>query len=260
MKQKFYKIEGAGNDFVFIDDRSLAFPLKKQLVQHLCHRRYGIGSDGLVVMRPSSLADCHMVYFNADGSEASFCGNALRCTALALRACGHGAQEEFLVETAKGVMRCTLRGEQIETTFPTPALLFRFAPVVGKDMSFFVVDTGVPHAVAIVEDLASIDVHSLGRKVRYHPQLGDQGANVTFAKILGPDKVSIRTYERGVEGETLSCGSGAVAAAYIIAKQQKSSRLSVNTRGEDQFEIDTVNWFLTGPARLAFEGEIDIST
>src|SRR5579883_2078693 len=106
--RKFYKLEGAGNDFVFIDDRSQTFSLKDpNLIKRLCNRRYGIGADGLVILRPSAQGDCRMVYFNADGGEASFCGNALRCTALALRAAGEN-QEEFLIETPKGIMRSSL--------------------------------------------------------------------------------------------------------------------------------------------------------
>jgi diaminopimelate epimerase len=252
--RKFYKLEGAGNDFVFIDDRSMAFPLNdRELIKRLCHRRYGIGADGLVLLRPSTVADCRMIYFNSDGGEAAFCGNALRCTALALRSCGE-VKEEFFVETQKGVMRATLKGDHIETSFPTPALLCRFLPFAGKDQSFYVVDTGVPHAVGVVDDISALDVYELGRRIRHHSQLGPEGANVTFAQLLGPEKVSIRTYERGVEGETLSCGSGAVAAAYVASKLQPASRVAVKTRGDDQFEIDTVNWLLRGPARLVYEG------
>lgn len=256
--RKFYKLEGAGNDFVFIDDRSETFSFQDpSLIQRLCNRRYGIGGDGLVVLRPSSCADCRMFYFNADGSEASFCGNALRCAALALRAAGE-SKEEFMIETPKGVMRSSLRKEKIETTYPTPVLLFRFLPAAGKEQSFYVVDTGVPHAVGVVDDISALDVYELGRKIRYHAQLGPEGANVTFAQLLGPDNISIRTYERGVEGETLSCGSGAVAAAYVASKMKPTSRIAIKTRGDDQFEVDTVNWLLTGPARLVYEGTVEL--
>ncbi len=252
MRRPFFKLHGAGNDLIFFDDRLLTFPVDRNRIQRLCHRRYGIGADGLVLIQPSTHADGRIIYFNADGGEASFCGNALRCSALALRACGQD-KSEYSIETSKGVMRCIFRGDQVQTTFPVPSMRLR-ASVILNEMSFDLVEAGVPHAVAIVDNLSSLSVSEIGRMVRFHPKLGSEGANVTFMQRTGPQEISIRTYERGVEGETLSCGSGAIAAACVAG----GARLMVKTRGNDQFEIDTATWHLTGPACMVFSGVIDL--
>jgi diaminopimelate epimerase len=260
MWRKFYKLHGAGNDFVFIDDREETFPLAEQsLIARLCHRRYGIGSDGLVVLRPSSLADCRMIYFNADGKEASFCGNALRCAALAMRACGYG-QEDFFIETPKGVMRSSIRKEQIETSFPLPVVRHwpLILPIEEKNRPFYVVDAGVPHAVCLVDDLDSLHVNEVAPAIRFHPLLAPEGANVTFVDLSNGRSIAIRTYERGVEGETFSCGSGAVAAAYVISELHKAPKVAVKTRAGDWFEVDTIKWLLTGSACLVYEGSVCI--
>lgn len=260
MQIHFYKLEGAGNDFVFIDDPNALFPHdQSHLIQNLCHRRYGIGADGLVLLRSSALADGRMVYFNADGQEAAFCGNALRCSALALRLKGCKRQVLF-VETAKGVMRCTFCGEYIQTTFPIPSLCISSItlPEVDATLSFSLIDTGVPHAVGIVEEVDSLDVQVLGKMIRHHPVFSPEGTNVTFIQVIGEESAYIRTYERGVEAETMACGTGVVAAAYLVSKIQKSAYVTIRTRGADTFTVDTANWLLTGPARLVFEGSIVI--
>lgn len=259
MTCRFFKLEGAGNDFVFIDDFEEKFPDNHtELIRQICERRYGIGSDGLVLLRPSSVADCRMIYFNADGKEALFCGNALRCTLLALRACGHHAPT-CTVESRRGVMRCSLRGDCVQTTFPNPQIVNVHAlEIDGQNLAFTLIDSGVPHAVTIVEHLDRVDVRQLGRAVRFHPDLGVQGANVTFVE---PNTVlRIRTYERGIEDETLSCGSGVMAAACLMRHTTQQKEITIATRGKHCFSIDTEQWLLTGPARLIFEGHLKLAS
>lgn len=200
----FWKYHGSGNDFIILNDEDLKKP---SIVRSLCSRKTGIGADGILFCLPSSQANCSMEIFNADGSEASFCGNGLTCMAL------HLAKPKSLIETPRGIFSCKL-GKLIDVELPTATFqdeveLFGY--------KIFIIDTGVPHGVIFVEDIHSVDVKTLGKTIRFHPMFKPYGINVNFVEKK-EDFLLVRTYERGVEAETNSCGTGGAAAAVALKK------------------------------------------
>jgi diaminopimelate epimerase len=249
---KFCKYHGAGNDFILVDNRELCFPVADaKLIHYLCHRHMGIGADGLILLQKGDLADGKMRIFNADGSEAAMCGNGIRCLFHFGQSLGF-FQERAEIETQAGILSCSSQGSHVSVLLPSPS----FTP----DLE--VVDTGVPHAVIFVEDLAAVDVEKRGREVRFHPRFSPSGVNATFAQILPEQKsVKIRTYERGVEKETLACGTGALAAAFVaIQKFSLTPPLNVLPPSNEILEIDfsKKGMELKGPASLIFTGDIII--
>jgi diaminopimelate epimerase len=214
----FSKYQGAGNDFVLMDfSRSVPPDDLSEFARRLCHRQLGIGADGLLLLLPSSVADYRMRIFNADGSEPSMCGNGIRCLVDFIQKHKNGAAE-VLIETPSGVLRCRRIGEEISVNLGVPAVMHW--PIELPQGMAFVVDTGVPHAVLFVDALDQIAVEEEGRKVRFHFE--PHGVNVNFV-FMKEGKIAIRTYERGVEGETLACGTGAAAAAFVAMKQHNLS-------------------------------------
>jgi diaminopimelate epimerase len=215
LKIPFVKYHGAGNDFVLIDlrqsNRLLDFAT---FARRVCERRWGIGADGLLLVLPSSIADCRMRVFNADGSEPSMCGNGIRCVAdFLLKQEG----DELKIETLHAVLKCRKVAHEIAVHFGTPSIVHW--PIELPEGLAYVVNTGVPHAVLFVDDLDILDVASLGCKIRSDPSFAPHGANVNFAHINAEKKIALRTYERGIEGETAACGTGAAAVAYVAFKQ-----------------------------------------
>lgn len=219
MRYKLSKYQGAGNDLIIIDDRPARFPQSKELIQKLCHRNYGIGSDGLILVREDPLADFRMVFFNPDGGEVSMCGNGIRCVVEFLRKTGI-QKETYQIATAKKIYSCKIEGEKIHVNMGAPAILHWDYPVEveGAHWRCYVVDSGVPHAVIFTEDLQKQDVKGLGRAIRNHPCFSPEGVNVSFIELSSPESIHIRTYERGVEAETLACGTAAVASAFIARR------------------------------------------
>jgi diaminopimelate epimerase len=229
LKIPFIKYQGAGNDFILIDFRHGEMELDlASFARTACERRWGIGADGLLLLLPSSVADYRMRIFNADGSEPTMCGNGIRCLANFLFK-QEGAPFNLAIETLHGILHCRKAGEQIAVNLGPPSVLHW--PIQMEYGPVYVVHTGVPHAVVFVENVDVIDVNSLGRKIRFDRCFAESGVNVNFVMLKSQNTLRVRTYERGVEGETLACGTGAAAAAYVASVQLKlSSPMTIQTR------------------------------
>jgi diaminopimelate epimerase len=257
----FYKYQGTGNDFIMVDNRLNSFPKENtQLIEQLCDRRFGIGADGLILLENHTTYDFKMVYFNSDGNESSMCGNGGRC----------------LVAFAKqlGIIEATAEFEAVDG--------YHFAKIIGDDLlslqmkdvdriavhqDYSFLNTGSPHHVQLVSDLKNLDVKTEGAKIRYSDLYGNAGSNINFVHQLENDIFAVRTYERGVEDETLSCGTGATAvgiAMHHVGKTKSNSidlqveggKLSVQFKENNGVYSDV---FLVGPATFVFEGIIDLA-
>jgi len=271
MKSDFFKMQGGGNDFVLIDNRrGLVSPEKgSEIARILCERRFGIGADGLILIESSLSHAFKWRFFNADGSVAEMCGNGARCAArFAFETEISG--DELSFETLAGVIHARVKGRDVAIRLTEPCeLKTDLAPsgLTGvKDGSLLVdfVNTGVPHAVIFWNDLSIAPVNELGRQVRYHDIFAPRGTNVNFMQVVGDDRLKVRTYERGVEGETFACGTGAVACSIVSAfKGLVSSPVSVETSGGEvlgvEFRQDKDTFsdvWLKGPAIITYKGEL----
>lgn len=267
MTLKFTKMNGAGNDFVVIDNRTLETNLSKKQIALLCDRHRGVGADGLLAVEPSeSGADVKFRYYNADGGEAEMCGNGARCFGRFTARLLEGNPTSLTFETIAGTLKAELIGEEVCIDMSDPIDLELGAPVE----SIAPVDnlnTGVPHAVVFTDDLKNCEIVKNGAAIRYHDHYAPNGTNANFVGILAPDHLAVRTYERGVEGETLACGTGITACALIHhLKTGAPSPIKIDVQGGDTlsigFEPGPDQSFskvtLTGPADFVFEGEITI--
>ncbi len=264
----FTKMNGAGNDFVLLDNRSGELDLSRDQIARVCDRHRGIGADGVLVLeQPANGADFRMRYYNADGGEAEMCGNGARCFArFAARAAGPFQQLTF--ETPAGVIGARLVGELVtlQMSEPNDLRLGLEVPVGGEKFAASYIDSGVPHVVVPVARIEEVDVRSLGSALRHHPMFAPRGANANFSEQRGPHHIAIRTYERGVEEETLACGTGVVASALLFAANDNvSGPIDVLVRGGDTLQVDfkrSGDHFsevtLTGPADFVFDGEIEL--
>jgi diaminopimelate epimerase len=274
---RFTKMTGAGNDFIVIDNRDGAIPEegRRALFEKWCRRRLDVGADGvLLVERPEgSDADFRMRYYNADGGEAESCGNGARCISRFAYLIG-AAGESMAFETQAGLCRARMAGDDVILTMSDPFDLNRDIALnlpELEDGNVDVINTGVPHAVVFVDNIEDVDVQRLGAKIRYHEAFRPAGVNANFAKLEGEDLIRVRTYERGVEGETLACGTGSIAVALIAAlKGMVRSPVSIQTTGGPILKIhfeqrenpadassgrfDDVR--LEGEARIVYEGVI----
>lgn len=265
-KLTFYKMSGSGNDFVLIDNRGKLLDQDPQeFAKKICHRRLSVGADGLILLEPSDVADFKMRIINADGSEAEMCGNGGRCIARLAHMLGV-AKEKMAFETLAGLIRAEVRGARVTLQMAKPHSLRMNLdiPVNGSRYTVHVINTGVPHAILFVEDLDGAPVFELGRRLRYHEAFQPAGTNVDFVQVTGPSTIQIRTYERGVEDETLACGTGATASAMIAAALGKvTSPVAVTVRSG---ELLTVHFekrdgtfeevFFEGDVRLVSQGEL----
>jgi diaminopimelate epimerase len=265
---RFTKMNGAGNDFVLFDNRAGDIDLNRSDIVRLCDRHRGIGADGILLLeKPSNHADFRMRYFNADGGEAEMCGNGARCFARFANKVA-GAREKLSFETPAGVISAKLVGDLVtlNMTDPTGLRLNIKLTVAEEHKVVHFIDSGVPHVVIPVSRIDDVDVQSQGAAVRHHKMFSPAGANVNFIDRRGPNKIAIRTYERGVEDETLACGTGIVASALILAATENvTGPITVVARGGDELQVgfetngnDFRNVTLTGPAEFVFEGMIDI--
>jgi len=265
---RFTKMNGAGNDFVLIDNRAGNVHLNRDQIATLCNRHRGIGADGILLLeKPSNRADFRMRYFNADGGEAEMCGNGARCFARFANKVA-GAQDKISFETLAGVISAQLNGDLVtlQMTEPTDLRLNVKLPVGGRNRTVNFVNSGVPHVVIPVSRIDDVDVRREGAPIRYHEMFSPKGANVNFIEKRGDWKIAVRTYERGVENETLACGTGVVASAIIFAASENiNGPVGVLVRGGDELqvgfektEMQFRNVTLTGPADFIFEGTIEI--
>ena len=269
MKIEFVKISGSGNDFVLIDDREsrLADIDIKKLVRYLAKRRIGVGADGVIFLRESDSASIAMRYYNSDGSEAAICGNGLRCAAYFARMLGLPA--EISIETGAGVVHANVDGNMVTVSMPDVKLVANNVEIIIDTLPlvFDLFDSGVPHAVTMVEDVETVPVSYWGRIVRWHKEFAPEGANVDFVEVVDDNTVKIRTYERGVEEETLSCGTGAVASAVAAARKGLvKPPVSVLVKLPDTLIVnfepklpDAVNVKLKGRVDFVFEGKITLN-
>ena len=268
MMLTFTKMNGAGNDFVVLDNRDEKLALTGAQIARLCDRHRGVGADGLLAVEPAQNgADYRMRYYNSDGGEAEMCGNGARCFARFAQRVG-GKQGNVSFETQAGVINARFFGElvQIQMSDPHSLRLGETLEIAGEKLVVHSVNTGVPHAVVFVEDLESVDIRKLGAALRRHAHFAPKGANANFAQAMDSQTIAIRTYERGVEDETLACGTGMVACALIHHElASAASPIAVRVRGGDTLEIGFEksrgifqNVTLTGPADFAFDGQIEV--
>lgn len=258
VKVRFAKMHGADNDFVMIDDREARLPLTRELVARIANRPDGIGCEGVIVVRKSDSADFAMRFFNPDGSEAELCGNGARCVSAFARAIGAAKAASMRFETLAGVIDAQVLDDgRVTVTMPEP-----------KDLRTDFVNSGVPHKIVPVDDLAAVDVASEGRRIRYSDEFAPDGTNVDFVRFRSPHALDIRTYERGVEGETGACGTGSVAAAVVgVMQHGLEFPVDVHTQGGHVLTVDCrksgagmSRITLTGPVKWTFSGEIEIET
>jgi len=261
MKLQFEKYQGTGNDFIMVMDWDQTFPIQQHFIQDLCTRKFGIGADGLILVQPDPQADYRMVYFNSDGRESTMCGNGGRCIAHFAQQKGvAGKNQQF---TARDGLHEAKVGDQ------TVALTMQSVDAVKKANETYILDTGSPHYVSFVEDTQKTDVKNNGHRIRNSEQFRKAGINVNFVSIEAADTIHVRTYERGVEAETLSCGTGVVASAIAYHKDQHKvlghHAIQVHTFGGTlrvHFDAPQTDHYeqiwLEGPVANVFSGSINI--
>lgn len=267
MKIKFLKMSGAGNDFIVIDNRLGVIDHYNcaDFVENVCRRGVSVGADGVILIARSDKADFKWHYFNADGSEAEMCGNGARCVARFAFLEGI-AGENLSFETLAGIIHAEVLGHRVKLEMPRPHgfdLDIRL-PIEGKEYTVNFINTGVPHAVKFVQELENYDVLKMGKEIRFHPHFEPAGANANFIVVQDRSHINIRTYERGVEGETLACGTGSVAAALIAAvKGFADSPVNLRTRSGSLLTVhfdrdgnDFRSVYLEGEARVIYEGNL----
>ena len=265
----FVKMSGAGNDFVVIDNRSLGRALTREQIAFLCDRHFGIGADGLLAVEPAdqSEADFRMRYYNADGGEAEMCGNGARCFARFVHPLRRAQAEKVRFLTPAGLITGEYVSDEvrINLTAPTETRVNQRADFGWGEIEYHFMNTGVPHAVVYIPDVEQAEVVAHGRAIRRSP-IFPRGTNVNFVQVTDSGKLIVRTYERGVEDETLACGTGVVAAALLTNRVQRLALpLCVKVRGGDVLTVDARtegdafhDVTLTGPATEVFSGEIKI--
>jgi diaminopimelate epimerase len=262
---EFYKMSGSGNDFIIIDNRDLSLNVGNlpDFVRAVCRRQISVGADGLLLIEPSKSADFKWQFFNSDGSIAEMCGNAARC--VARFSCLKGiAGGKMSFETLAGIISAEVNNDVVKVRLTDPSPVQSIGKLVIDDCQFVLdsVDTGVPHTVTFVDNLETCTVFEWGRKIRRHESFQPRGTNANFAAVLGRHKMKVRTYERGVEDETLACGTGAVAAVLTAAERglvdspvdaivQSGETLRIYfTRKDERFcEI-----YLEGKVKIIYQG------
>lgn len=261
MKIHFYKYHGTGNDFVMLDGRNKKFKmLSEKQINQLCHRQFGIGADGLIVITKNNKFDFEMLYFNADGKPGSMCGNGGRCTIAFANQLGIIKNKtEFMAFDGRHQGAINIKGE----------VTLKMNDVNGIESKGldYEINTGSPHYIIFNKEISKINVFAEGQKVRYNKTYANKGINVNFVEIK-KNELFVRTYERGVENETLSCGTGVTAAAIAFASLEKKKKnyginiktpggkLKVSFKTNDHKNFSDIH--LTGPATLVYQGQINI--
>ena len=267
MKLKFWKMHGAQNDFVLFDDRSGGFPVgDRAFIEHIATRHSGIGSEGVILIQQSAVADFRMRFFNPDGGEVEMCGNGARCVARLAFDLGV-VEKKMTIETLAGPLKAQVMQKEVRLWMPDP-LGWRMdssLELAGRSLIYSFVNTGVPHVVIRTGELCEVDVCGTGSAVRRHRDFAPAGTNVNFMEVSPNGELTVRTYERGVEAETLACGTG-VTACGLIAAKHGWVKLPVNIQvaSGDVLVVDgqltadgANNVTLTGPTEYIFEGTIE---
>ena len=264
MSIPFYKMSGSGNDFIIIDNREKIIREKglTSFIKVVCARKYSVGANGLILIEPSKVSDFKWRFFNSDGSIADMCGNGARCVSRYAFVKGISTNE-VKFETTRGIIEAEVKENKVKLKMPDPTNLYLNCEIKDSpNLSF--IDTGVPHAVVTVDDIENAPVVKLGKKIRFHDAFMPEGTNVNFMQFTDKKGLSIRTYERGVEDETLACGTGAIACALIGASIKKiDSPINVLTWGGetliiyfDKNETEFKNIYLEGDARIIYDGKL----
>ena len=260
MQLEFYKYQGTGNDFVMVDNRSEFFPKKDiKLREKLCDRRFGIGGDGLILLENDSVTDFKMVYYNSDGNQSSMCGNGGRCLVAFAKKLNVIQNNTTFIAT-DGLHHATITDNGLVSLQMIDVTKVKINP------EYVYMNTGSPHHVQIVEDLENYDIKGNGARIRYGDLYGKEGSNINFVKQIDENTFSLRTYERGVEDETLSCGTGAtaVAIAMNVLGKTNASSINLNVQGGklivsfDKNDSIFTQVTLKGPAEFVFKGTIEI--
>lgn len=260
MEITFYKYQGTGNDFIMIDNRKQIFAKNdSRLIEKLCDRRFGIGADGLILLENDATADFKMVYYNSDGNQSSMCGNGGRCLVAFAKQLGVIENKATFIAT-DGLHHATISDDGIVS------LQMKDVDNVNIEEDYVFLDTGSPHHVQLVDDLKNYPIKEKGAEIRYGKLYGQAGSNVNFVHQNDTDTFSVRTYERGVEDETLSCGTGVTAVAIAMKATGKtdSNEIKLNVEGgklEVSFKEISGKYmdvFLKGPAAFVFEGSIGV--
>lgn len=263
-KLAFIKMVASGNDFVVIDNRDRIIDPTPAWVRRICERRLGVGADGVLIIEPSKIADFKMRIVNADGSEAEMCGNGARCAAKFARM-KKIADSQMCFETIAGVIIAKVIRSQVKVklTDPIDLILNKELTVDDHQLTVHCLNTGVPHTVLIVEDIEEVKVRELGHQIRWHPAFAPAGSNVNFIQIIDEQSIKIRTYERGVEDETLACGTGSAASACLACLLGLvKPPVKMLTRGGEVLEIGfdkiagrILHLYLSGRVQVVYWGQ-----
>ncbi|OGX24302.1 MAG: diaminopimelate epimerase [Omnitrophica WOR_2 bacterium RIFCSPHIGHO2_02_FULL_45_21] len=268
-KLEFCKVVASGNDFVIIENNyppgTRRYPL---LAKNICGRKFGIGADGLLILEKSKIADIKMRIFNADGTEAEMCGNGARCVAFYTRSTLHAPRSTLKIETKAGIAESQVRADRVKIKLTQardyqPRIAIK---INGRELRIYSINTGVPHAVIFVEGVDTIDVSNIGRQIRYYECFAPQGTNVNFVEAINKNTIKVRTYERGVEDETLACGTGAAASAIVYSLQStvysQKNKINVITQGGETLKVyfdregnKVDNLCLEGKVKIVYRGE-----
>jgi diaminopimelate epimerase len=261
----FIKMSGSGNDFIIIDNRNQVVSEKglTQFITAVCRRKLSVGADGVILIEKSHKADFRWRFFNADGSPAEMCGNGARCVARFAALSGIAATS-LCFETDAGVVKAEVNNNRVKVKMPDPVdlKLDYIVELGGGPRTVSSVNTGVPHVILIEDHIDRVEIVDLGREIRNHPDFAPAGTNVNFICRRNQDSIAIRTYERGVEDETLACGTGSIASALVCAcKLDMTSPIHVQTRsGEyltiffNQNEDRFTDIYMQGGARIIYQG------
>lgn len=256
-KIKFYKYHGTGNDFIMIDNRDLQFPKDNiNLINRMCHRRFGIGADGLILLENDDTSDFKMTYYNSDGNESTMCGNGGRCL-VAFAHFNKVFDDKCTFNAIDGLHEAELKNDIVK-------LKMIDVDTISTHESDYILDTGSPHYVQFVENIKDLNVYQKGNSIRNSPTFKEKGINVNFVEKLSDDEIFVRTYERGVEDETYSCGTGVAASSLSVMMSQNINELKVKTLGGNLKVYAHKNGktfediWLEGPAIQVFEGYFNV--
>ena len=264
---EFFKMSGSGNDFILIDNRSqsLAMGSPTEFVRRICERKVSVGADGLILIENSDRADFRWRFFNADGSEVDMCGNGGRCAARFAFIKGI-AGKRLSFETGAGIIDAEVEGDVVKLRLTDPHhVKISFSIMIeNRHLEVSFINTGVPHAVHLVLNLDRFDVFQVGRKIRYHNEFQPEGTNANFMEVKDRHTIRVRTYERGVEDETLACGTGAVASALISSgKGLVESPVDVRVKSGETLKIyfrktdgEFKDIYLEGKTKVVYEGRL----